>query len=134
MPLFFGFDYVPDSRTTFNFPFKGALRLLAMKRNLLISVYDNENSPQTAKDSLGIILHQVGSQPARAFHWDYFVSYILFWTCLHALTQTKGRSSNRQLTSRHLWILCLHLILRIFLNLHCQSKMKSTALPLTWTT
>jgi len=62
-PPSFVFGYVPDSQTTFNFPFKGALRLLAMKRNLLISAYDSENSPQTAKDPLGIILLQVGSYP-----------------------------------------------------------------------
>jgi len=36
---------------------------LAMKRNLLISAYGNENSPQTVEDSLGIILLQVGSHP-----------------------------------------------------------------------
>jgi len=52
---------VPDSQTTFNFPFKGALQLLAMKQNLIISAYDKEISPQTAKDTLGIILFQVGS-------------------------------------------------------------------------
>jgi len=57
------FGYVPDFQTTFNFPFKGALRLLAMKRNLLISAYDKENSTQTAKDPLGTILLQIGSHP-----------------------------------------------------------------------
>jgi len=37
-PPSFVFGYVPDSRTTFNFPFKGVLRLFATKRNLLISI------------------------------------------------------------------------------------------------
>jgi len=59
----FVFGYVPDSQTTFNFLFKGAFRLLAMKQNLLISTYDNKNSPQTDENPLGIILLQVGSLP-----------------------------------------------------------------------
>jgi len=62
-PSSFVFDYVPGSQTRFNFPFKGAFRLLAMKRNLLITAYDNENSPKTAEDPLGIILLQVGRHP-----------------------------------------------------------------------
>jgi len=62
-PLSFVFGYVPDSQTTFNFHFKGALRLLAMKQNILFSAYDNKNSPQTAENPLGIILLQVGSHP-----------------------------------------------------------------------
>jgi len=63
-PPSFVFGYVPDFRLRqFYFPFKSALRLLAMKRNLLISAYDNENSPKTSEYPLGIVLLQVGSHP-----------------------------------------------------------------------
>jgi len=47
---------MPDSQITFNFPFKGAFRLLTVKRNLFISAYDNENSLQTVEDLPEIIL------------------------------------------------------------------------------
>jgi len=59
-PPSFVFGYVPDSQITFNFPFKGALRLLSMKRNILFSAYDNKNILQTAENPLGIILLQGG--------------------------------------------------------------------------
>jgi len=52
-PSYLVFGYVPDSQATSNFPFKAALRLLAMKGNLLISTYNNAISPQNAEDSLG---------------------------------------------------------------------------------
>jgi len=76
-PPSFVFGFVPDSQTTFNFPFKGALRLLAMKRNILFSVYDNKNSPQTAENPLGIILLQVGALLSLSLRFYCVITFAL---------------------------------------------------------
>jgi len=81
-PPSFVFGYVPDSPTTFNFPFKDALRLLAMKRNLLISAYyKNEDPP-------GIILLQVGSQPTLVI--EVLLCYIFCFECDSMLLPKKS--------------------------------------------